>query len=136
MLRGIERVDENELSAPGQTYSTSSGNGARNSDYKPAPLNTASVSKQGGFLVLDELVDDTKSFTTAYTSSGRERAALSAVRGGNGGGGGGGSYKLGEMSFERPILSGSGNNSRRESPSLGPVIRDFDELDVIDDHAP
>ncbi|KAK4443858.1 hypothetical protein QBC34DRAFT_310145 [Podospora aff. communis PSN243] len=89
MLRGIERVDENELSAPGQTYATSSGNGGRG-DYKPAPLNTASVSKQGGFLVLDELVDDTKSFTTATP----------------------------------------------DSASVGPVIRDFDELDVIDDHAP
>ncbi|KAK0649112.1 hypothetical protein B0T16DRAFT_428006 [Cercophora newfieldiana] len=143
MLRGIERVDENELSAPGQTYATSSGGNGGRGDYRPAPLNPTSVSKQGGFLVLDELVDDTKSFTTAYSSSGRDRAALSAVRGGTGSGGGGGgggasAYKLGELNFERPILSGSdkGRGSKNGSPSVGPVIRDFDELDVIDDHAP
>jgi len=139
MLRGIERVDENELSAPGQTYATSSsGNGGGRGDYKPAPLGNTSVSQHGGFLVLDELVDDTKSFTTAYSSTGRDRAALSAVRGGAGGGsrlGGAGTYKLGELNFERPILGGSGERGR-DSGSVGPVIRDFDELDVIDDHAP
>ena len=132
MLRGIERVDEDERSAPGQTYATSSQIGGRG-EYKPAPLSTAAVSQKGGFLVLDELVDDTRSYTTAYTSSGRDRAALSAVRGGTGNGGGERSYKLGELNFERPNLR---DERGTEKGNVGPVIRDFDELNVIDDHAP
>ncbi|KAK5662649.1 hypothetical protein OQA88_8564 [Cercophora sp. LCS_1] len=137
MLRGIERVDENERSAPGQTYATSSTSGGTRSDYKPAPMNNTAVSQQGGFLVLDELVDDQRSFTTAYSSNGRDRAALSAVRGGTGTGGSApaGGYKLGELKFERPILGGASDSGSR-SGSVGPVIRDFDELNVIDDHAP
>ncbi|KAK1757197.1 hypothetical protein QBC47DRAFT_422185 [Echria macrotheca] len=107
MLRGIERVDENERSAPGQTYATSASNGNRG-DYKPAPMSNSSVSQQGGFLVLDELVDDTRSFTTAYSS---------------------------KLKFERPILGGTAGGGS-SSDSVGPVIRDFDELNVIDDHAP
>ncbi|KAK3346664.1 hypothetical protein B0T25DRAFT_507183 [Lasiosphaeria hispida] len=99
MMRSIERVDEHERSAPGQTYAhtgpmsnykLSSGNGGGNN---------ANVSQHGGFLVLDEMVDDQRSFTTAYSSSGRDRAAL-------------------------------------KTGSMGPVIKDFDELDVIDDHEP
>lgn len=135
MLRGIERVDENERSAPGQTYATSSTPGGGKGDYRPAPLSNTAVSQQGGFLVLDELVDDQRSFTTAYSSNGRDRAALSAVRGGTGTGGSApsGGYKLGELQFERPIL---GTESTSRSGSVGPVIRDFDELNVIDDHAP
>lgn len=133
MLRGIDPVDENDRQAPGQTYATSTSSGAR-SDYKPAPLANATVSQQGGFLVLDELVDDARSFTTAYTSSGRDRAALSTVRGGRGGsntpgsGPGGDTYRLGELGFE----GRSGGNGG----GVGPMIRDFDELNVIDDHAP
>lgn len=140
MLRGIDRVDEHERSAPGQTYATSGGygnggshgNGDGRGDYRPAPLNPTSVSKQGGFLVLDQLPDDQRSFRTAHSSNGRDRdrAALSAVRGGHGGGDGG--YRLGELKFERPMLGGEGS----VNGGTGPMIRDFDELNVIDDHGP
>ncbi|KAK0725285.1 hypothetical protein B0H67DRAFT_570143 [Lasiosphaeris hirsuta] len=131
MLRSIERVDEHERSAPGQTYAhtgpmsnykLSNGNGGGNN---------ANVSQHGGFLVLDEMVDDQRSFTTAYSSSGRDRAALSAVRGGTGSGGG-------AMRGDRPLLGGGmgANGHGAETGSVGPVIKDFDELDVIDDHEP
>lgn len=137
MLRSIERVDENERSAPGQTYAAASGgnnNVNGGGGYKPPP-----ASQRGGIPGLDEMADDQRSFTTAYSSSGRDRAALRG-RTGTGAGAGGGRYnKAAELKFERPILGGTGGGeSGTESPggSVGPVIRDFDELDVIDDHAP
>ncbi|KAK3690316.1 hypothetical protein B0T22DRAFT_374563 [Podospora appendiculata] len=107
----IERVEEHEWSAPGQTYayssppqlpmltSLSSSSQHGQGQYQPAPM--GGNAGYGGFLVLDEMMDDQRSYTTAHSGSGKDRAA----GGGNDGG-------------------------------MGPIIKDFDELDVIDDHEP
>jgi len=128
------------------TGSSSSGGNDGRSQYQPAPLRPSRAGHGGegrrggaggergggaGFLVLDEMMDDQRSFTTARSGSGRDRAALSAVRGGTGRSGGGGGNGHGQ-----PRLGGRGAGTGSETDSVGPVIRDFDELDVIDDHAP
>ncbi|KAK3385115.1 hypothetical protein B0H63DRAFT_472392 [Podospora didyma] len=134
--RQIDRVEEHEWAAPGQTYaytspSSDSGCGPDyQRQYHPAPLATSAVGGYSGFLVLDEMMDDQKSFTTAYSGSGRDRAALSAVRGGSNGRKGRG--------HDRPPHLGrnGGSQSTSREGSVGPVIKDFDELDVNDSHAP
>ncbi|KAK4192149.1 hypothetical protein QBC35DRAFT_424382 [Podospora australis] len=104
--RQIDPVEEHEWAAPGQTYAHS---GPQSGSYHPAPL-SSNAGNGNGFLVLDESMDDGRSFTTAYTS--RNERDRSKVRGGH------------------------GNGNRKREESLPPVIRDFDELDVMDDHAP
>jgi len=129
--RQIDRVEEHEhWSTQDQGYEQTyalSGQGQGQSQagqYTLPALNTSQTGGYGGFLVLDEMMDDQRSFMTAMSNSGKDRAALSAVRGGGGGGG---------RRYDRPLL---GRNGDSETDSLGPVIKDFDALDVIDDHAP
>lgn len=129
--RHIERVEEHEdwsahdRGHDGQTY-TFAGNGKSGvGQYTLPALNTSQTGGYGGFLVLDEMMDDQRSFMTAMSSSGKDRAALSAVRGGTGGGG--------SSRHDRPSLGTRGDS---ETESVGPIIKDFDALDVIDDHAP
>ncbi|KAK3313072.1 hypothetical protein B0H66DRAFT_485418 [Apodospora peruviana] len=105
--RQIERVEEHEHwpTQGQQTYSHSgTPPSAGSSQYQPAPLKTSSSNSQisgyGGFLVLDEMMDDQRSFMTAVSNAGKNVG-----------------------------------DSETDS-STGPVIKDFDELDVIDDHAP
>lgn len=130
--RHIERVEEHEdwpaqdQGHENRTY-TLSGNGQSGvGQYTLPALNTSQSGGYGGFLVLDEMMDDQRSFLTAMSSNSRkDRAALSAVRGGTGGGG--------SSRHERPSMGTKGDS---ETESVGPIIKDFDALDVIDDHAP
>ncbi|KAM7221938.1 hypothetical protein V8F06_002689 [Rhypophila decipiens] len=100
--RHIERVEEHEdwsaqeRGHDNQTY-TLSGNGQSHAGQYTLPaLNTSQSGGYGGFLVLDEMMDDQRSFMTA----------MSMTRGDS------------------------------ETESVGPMIKDFDALDVIDDHDP
>ncbi|KAM7207953.1 hypothetical protein V8F20_001747 [Naviculisporaceae sp. PSN 640] len=109
--RHIERVEEHEdWSAQDQSHDnrtyTLSGNGQQSGggQYTLPALNTSQSGGYGGFLVLDEMMDDQRSFMTAMSNSGKDRAALSA--------------------------------GDSETESVGPIIKDFDALDVIDDHDP
>lgn len=142
--RGIERVDEHdrEWSSLGESYPATSSSNASVSgmgsyqQYQLAPLKVpGNFMRPGGFLMLDDVVDDQRSFTTAPSRSENEktrngRAEWGSERQGReekGGRGGQGSVA---GTFGRPILGANGS----ETESIAPVIRDFDDLDVIDDH--
>ncbi|GAB1317639.1 Choriogenin Hminor [Madurella fahalii] len=83
----------------------------------------------GGLLRLDDEVGDGDGLETAHNTA----AARSGMdsdgeedrkKGGDGG----------RLTVDRPLLSGGGSGT--DTDSVGPVIRDFDDLDVIDDEAP
>ncbi len=143
--RGIERVDEHdrEWSARGEGYPTTSSSNVSVSgmgsyqQYQLAPLKVpVNFTRPGGFLMLDDVVDDEHSFTPpAASRSEKERTrhgreewgAGREGREGRGGRGGPGSVA---GTFGRPNLSRNGS----ETESVAPVIRDFDDLDMMDDH--
>ncbi|OAA62788.1 hypothetical protein SPI_04328 [Niveomyces insectorum RCEF 264] len=144
----------------GRNSTRKAGGGGRRPSGPPVLPGLAGIpdpSSPGGFLMLDEPADtDTHSnYTTEGSgneqrrrrkektgggrmarlgdkggSSSRERSpsggrdGSSRERGGGGGGGGGRS--------ERPLLSRDVDDADR----VVPMIRDFDDLDVIDDYAP
>lgn len=81
--------------------------------------------KAGGHLRLD----DESGVGTAYSTA--------AARSGMGSEGEGDRRKggnAGRLTAGRPLLSGGGSGT--DTDSVGPVIRDFDDLDAIDDEAP
>lgn len=109
--REIERVDEVEWPVPRRGYG--------GSQAASAVGGNAGGAGGGGFLVLDDVVDSRRgSFSTAVSGQERDRSALGLGRADRG--------------YGRPLLSRSGS----ETDSVTPVIRDFDDLDVVDDHHP
>jgi hypothetical protein len=130
--RGIERVDEHDREWParGESYATTTSSNASVSggvSYQQdqlAPLKgPGNLAQLGGFLMADDVVWDQQNLTMAEKRSGKgrkrsERQERGARREGRG------------DALGRPTLSGNGF----EAESVAPVIRDFDDLDMMDHH--
>lgn len=143
MPRGIERVDENEREY-GDSYTTTSSSNASVSgmgsyhQYQLAPLQMAgNLTRPGGFLMMDDAVDEQHSFSPAPSKSDKERQRTRRAdwgsereREGRGRGEKGGPGSV-AGTFGRPTLSRNGGS---ETESVAPIIRDFDDLDVMNDH--
>jgi len=120
----FEKVDEDWASVAGTGYAASSSGGMGHGRPTTGGGGGGSVAgyTSGGFLVLDDAMDDSRSYATARSGSERDKVVLGMGRAGGGRGNG----------YGRPLLSRDGS----DTDSVAPVIRDFDELDVIDDHEP
>ncbi|KAB5578187.1 hypothetical protein GE09DRAFT_1022177 [Coniochaeta sp. 2T2.1] len=159
--RGIERVDEHDREWEqrghgGDRYlPTSSGNASASGmgSYQPYQLSPLKVpgdlTRPGGFLMMDDAVDEQNSLTTAPSRPERperpERADKEKRRNGQMEWGAGRDGRQGrpgtgrkgarggppsvDGTFGRPTLNGRGNDS--ETESVAPVIRDFDDLDMM-----
>lgn len=139
---GIPPVEEAEWPVRSGEGVASSRGGRRNAHGGPPVLPGLpgipdSVSSGGGFLMMDESHDESHSNYTTE-GSGSERWRRRRDKEGRDGGWEGregreprGGSSTRKARTQRPLLS-----QDDESGSVAPVIRDFDALDVIDDHEP
>ncbi|KAL1892479.1 hypothetical protein Sste5346_006989 [Sporothrix stenoceras] len=135
---GISPVEETEWPVRSGEGVLVSNSGRRNAHGGPPVLPGLSgipdsVSSGGGFLMMDESHDESHSNYTT-DGSGSERRRRRRDKEGREGREGreprGGSSTL-KARTQRPLLS-----QDDEAGSVAPMIRDFDALDVIDDHEP
>lgn len=133
--RGIERVEEHDREWPtrGEGYAPAAGSDAMVAaqssyqQYQLAPLQVpGNLTRPGGFLMADDVAGDQDDFilTTSRSDNDRKRNGRAEWEGRREG-------REGRGGLGRPGLSGKGSD---ETDSVGPVIRDFDDLDMMDRH--
>ncbi|KJR82404.1 uncharacterized protein SPSK_02973 [Sporothrix schenckii 1099-18] len=143
MSIGIPTVEEAgwPMTLSSGEVAASSGSGRRNAHGGPPVLpglkgipHMAS-SGNGGFLLMDESQDESHSNYTTDGSGSERRRRRRQDKGGREGRDGredwGGSSTRSKARTQRPLM-----NQGDAVGSVAPVIRDFDALDVIDDHEP
>jgi hypothetical protein len=107
-LRGIEKVNERDWPLRGQRITE---NGL---PFQPGP--STDTGTGGGSPLSDDVADDQRSYRTAVSGNGRDRA------------GGIGRDSLGD-GYGRPLLA----SGRSSTANMTPLITDFDDLDSVSD---